>query len=63
MFFLQIKTGNVGVLSQVSFLLVAKDWPLQVRIYASKMLQVLAIMNKECLVFLVIEIKSPLLIA
>lgn len=34
-----IKTGNVGVLSQVSFLLVAKDWPLQVRIYASKLLQ------------------------
>ncbi|KAF2585484.1 hypothetical protein F2Q70_00037730 [Brassica cretica] len=34
-----IKTGNVGVLSQVLFLLVAKDWPLQVRIYASKMLQ------------------------
>ncbi|KAL0858073.1 hypothetical protein Bca101_063227 [Brassica carinata] len=36
-----IKTGDVGVLSQVSFLLVAKDWPLQVRIYASKMLQYL----------------------
>uniref|UniRef100_M4FG90 Tryptophan--tRNA ligase, cytoplasmic n=1 Tax=Brassica campestris TaxID=3711 RepID=M4FG90_BRACM len=35
----EIKTGNVGVLSQVSFLLVAKDWPLQVRIYASKLLQ------------------------
>ncbi|CAH8386137.1 unnamed protein product [Eruca vesicaria subsp. sativa] len=36
-----IKTGNVGVLSEVSLLLVAKEWPLQVRIYASKMLQYL----------------------
>ncbi|KAJ0244483.1 hypothetical protein HA466_0191070 [Hirschfeldia incana] len=36
-----IKTGDVGVLSQVSFLLVTKDWPFQVRIYASKMLQYL----------------------
>lgn len=36
-----IKTGNVEVLSQVSFLLVEKIWPLQVRIYASKMLQYL----------------------
>ncbi|CAA7041201.1 unnamed protein product [Microthlaspi erraticum] len=34
-----IKAGEVGVLSELSFLLVEKEWPLEVRLYASKMLQ------------------------
>lgn len=74
---MQIKTGNVEVLSQVSFLLVEKIWPLQVRIYASKMLQVLCLFHllfiillfgnetnkKKVMSFWLIEIiKAPLLI-
>lgn len=38
--YMQIKTGDVRVLANVSFLLVKKDWSSEIRLHAFKMLQV-----------------------